>query len=96
MMTTPMGITTPTMSTGLMVNPLDRVMSTHDIVHSSQREQVSLPKEILQPRVISPSSKIIGKGAAIFTDMMETILIAMTPDAQPSKELSPSDNQIKG
>ena len=101
-MTTSMGITPPTVSTGLMVNPLESVMPTHDIAHSSQREQVSLPKETLQHRVVSPSSKIIGEGAAIFTDMMETILnvldqqIAMTPDTQQSKGLSPSDNQIEG
>ena len=75
---------------------------THDIAHSSQREQASLPKETLQHRVVSPSSEIIGEGAAIFTDMMETILnvldqqIAMAPDTPQSKGLSPSDNQIKG
>ena len=75
---------------------------THDIAQSSQRELISLPKENLQHRVISPSSEIIGKGAAIFTDMTETILnvldkqIAMAPDTQQSKGLSPSDNQIKG
>ena len=34
-MTTSMGITPPTMSTGLMVNPLERVMPTHAIAHSS-------------------------------------------------------------
>ena len=85
-----------------MVNPLERVMPAHDIAHSSQREQVSLPKETMQPRVVSPSSEIIGEGAAIFTDMTETILnvldkqIATPPDAQQSKGLSPSDNQIKG
>ena len=54
--TTSMGITPPTTSTGLMVNPLERVMPAHDIAHSSQREQVSLPKETLQQRVGSPSS----------------------------------------
>ena len=102
MMTISMGITPPIVSTGLMVNPLERVTPAHDIAHSSQREQVSLPKETLQPRVVSPSSEIIGEGAAIFTDMTETILnvldkqIAMAPDAQQSKALSPSDNQIKG
>ena len=85
-----------------MVNPLESVMPTHDIVHSSQREQVSLPKETLQPQEVSPSSEIIGEGAAIFTDMMEIILnvldkqIAMAPDTQQSKGLSSSDNQIKG
>ena len=50
-MTTSVGITPPTMSMGLMVNPLDRVMPTHDIAHShsSQREQLSLPIETMQP-----------------------------------------------
>ena len=100
--TTSMGITPPTMSTGLMTNPLERVMSTCDITHSSQEEQVFLPKETLQHRVVSPSSEIIGEGATIFTDMTETILnvldqqVAMTPDALQSKGVSPSDNQIKG
>ena len=101
-MTTSMGITSPITSMGLMVNPLERVTPTHDIAHSSQREQVSLPKETLQHRVVLPSSEIIGEGAAIFTNMTETILnvldqqIAMTPDTQQSKGLSPSDNQMKG
>ena len=100
-MTTSMGITPPTKSTGLMVNPLERVMPAHDIAHSCQREQVSIPKDSLQHRVVSPSSEIIGEGAAIFTDMTETILnaldqqMAMTPDTQQSKGLSPIDNQMK-
>ena len=51
--TTSMGITPPTMSTRLMVNPLERVMPTHDIAHSSQREKVPLPNETLQQRVVS-------------------------------------------
>ena len=90
-MTTSMGITPPTMSMGLMVNPLERVMPAHNVTHSSPREQVSLPKETSQPRVVSPSSEIIGEGAAIFTDMTETILnvldqqVAMAPDTQQSK-----------
>ena len=85
-----------------MVNPLERVMPTHDITHSNQKEQVSLPKESLQHRVVSPSSEIIGEGAAIFTDMTETILnalaqqIAMAPDTQQLKGLSPSEDQTKG
>ena len=100
-MMTSLGITPPVTGTEL-VNPLERVMPTHDIAHSSQREQVSHPKETLQPRVVSPSSEIIGEGAAIFTDMMETILnvldkqVAMTPETQQTKGLSSSDNQIKG
>ena len=77
-MTTSMGTTPPTMGTGLMANPLERLMSPHNITHSSLGEQVSIPKEISQPRVTSPGSEIIGEGAAIFTDMMETILNAWT------------------
>ena len=56
----------------------------------------------MQPCVISPSSEIIGEGAAIFTDIMETILnildkqVAMSPDMQQRKGLSLGDNQMKG
>ena len=98
---TSLGITPPVTGTEL-VNPMERVTPTCDIVHSCQREQVSLPKDALQPCVVSPSSEIIGEGAAIFTDMTETILdvldkqVAMSPDTQQTKRLSSSDNQIKG
>ena len=101
-MTTTMGITPPTRSTGLMVNPLERMTPAYAIAHSSQREQVSIPKDPLKHRVVSPSSEIIGEGAAIFTDMTETILdaldqqVAMTPDTQQLKGLSPIENQMKG
>ena len=51
---------------------------------------------------MSPGSEIIGEGAAIFTDMMETILdvldkqVAMSPSPQQqNKELSSNDNQTK-
>ena len=102
LITTSMGITPPTASMGLMVKPLERVTPAYDIAHSSQREQASIPKDSLKHRVVSPSSEIIGEGAAIFTDMTETILnaldqqMAMTPDTQQSKGLSPTDNQMKG
>ena len=101
-MMTSLGITPPVTGAELMVNPLERVMPAHGTAHSSQREQVSLPKETVQPHVVSPGSEIIGEGAAVFTDMMETILnvldkqIAMAPDTQQSKGLSSNDNQIKG
>ena len=92
-----LGITPPVSGMGLMVNSLESVTPACDTVHSSQREQISLPKETLQPHVVSPGSEIIGEGAAIFNDMTETILnvldkqIAMTPDMQQSKGI-----QIKG
>ena len=86
---------------GIMVSPLERVMPARDIAHSSQREQVFIPKDLSKHRVVSPSSEIIGEGAAIFTDMTETILdtldqqVAMAPDTQQSKGLVPIDNQVK-
>ena len=86
-----------------LINPMERVMPAHDTMHSSQREQVSHPNDTLQLRVVLPSSEIIGEGAAIFTDMMETILnvlnkqVAMSPGSQQQiKGLSSDDNQIKG
>ena len=72
-MTSSLGIPLPVTGPEL-VNPMERVMPTHNIVHSRQREQVSLPKDALQPCVVSPSSEIIGEGAAVFTDMTDTIL----------------------
>ena len=99
--TTTLGIPPPITGPEL-INPMERVMPTRDIVHSSPREQVSLPSDALQPQVVSPSSEIIGEGAAIFTDMMETILnvldkqVAMSPGSQQIKRLSSGDNQIKG
>ena len=51
--------------------------------------------------MVSPSSGIIGEGAAIFTDMTETILkaldqqMAMSSDVQKLKGLSIGDNQMK-
>ena len=32
-----------------LINPMERVMPTRDITHSSQREQASLPNETLKP-----------------------------------------------
>ena len=47
-MTTSIGITPPTMSMGLMVNPLDEMTPAHDIAHSCQREQASIPRDPLK------------------------------------------------
>ena len=88
LMITSVGITPTTSSMGLMVNPLDKVKPAYNIECSSQREHASMTKEPLEHRVVSPCSRIIGEGAAIFTDMTETILntldqqMAMSSDAQ--------------
>ena len=86
--TSSMGITSTTLSVGLMVNPLDKVKPAVDIEHTSQREHVSMTTDPLKHRVVSLSSDIIGEGAAIFTNMTETMLtaldqqMAMSSDAQ--------------
>ena len=101
MITTSLGIPPPLAGPEL-INPMERVMPICDIVHSGQREQVSLTNETLKLQVVSPGSEIIGEGAAIFTDMMETILdvldkqVAMSPGSQQqTKGLSSDDNQTK-
>ena len=100
-MTSSMGITPITLGAGLMVNPLNRAELTSNLEHSSQRESTSMTKDPLEHRVVSPNSKIIGEGAAIFTDMTETILnvldqqMAMSSDVQKLKGLSIGDNQMK-
>ena len=100
-MTSSVGITPITLGMGLMVNPLNRAELAPNLEHSSQRESASMTKDPLEHRVVSPSSEIIGEGAAIFTDMTETILnpldqqMAMSSDIQKSKGLSIGDNQMK-
>ena len=85
----------PPMAGPELINPLERVIPIHGDAHPGQREQVSLTQESLKPRVVSPSSEIIGEGAAIFMDMTETILdildkqIALSPGSeQQTKGLS--------
>ena len=83
----------PPMAGPELINPMERMMPIHGDVHPDQREQV-------KPQMASPSSEIIGEGAAIFMDMTETILdgldkqVAMSPGSQQlTKELSSKDDQ---
>ena len=100
--TTSVGLTPPTLSMGLTVDPLERMMPAHGIVHLGQKEHTSMAKDPLKPRVASPSSKIIGEGAAIFTDMTETILhamdqqLAIPSEIQKPKGIPINDDLIKG
>ena len=48
MTTTSSGIPPPITGPEL-INPMERVMSAHDIAHTSQREQASRPNETIQP-----------------------------------------------
>ena len=97
--TSSVGITPTTSGAGIMVNPLDEVKPTAGREHTSQREHVSMATDPLKCRVVSPSSEIIGEGAAIFTDMMETMLtaldqqMAMSSDTQKPEGI-PSGNDM--
>ena len=72
------------------------------MLHSGQKEHTSIAKDPLKPRVASPSSKIIGEGAAIFTDMTETILdaldqqLAIPSEIQKPKGIPINNDLIKG
>ena len=57
----------PPMAGPELINPMERMMPIHGDAHWDQREQV-------KPQMALPNSEIIGEGAAIFMDMMETIL----------------------
>ena len=92
-MTTSVGITPITSGTELMVNPLEKVKPSSDIEHTNHREHITITEGPLKHRVVSPGSEIIGEGAAIFTDMTETILntldqcLAMSSNAQKAEGL---------
>ena len=100
-MTSSVGITPITLGMELMVNPLNRAELTPNLEHPSQRESASMTKDPLEHKVVSPSSEIIGEGAAVFTDMRETIMnaldqqMAMSSDIQKLKGLSIGNNQMK-
>ena len=97
--TSSMGIIPTTSSASIKVNPLDKVKPTIGREHASQREHVSMTTDPLKCRVVSPSLEIIGEGAAIFTDMTDTMLtaldqqMAMSSDAQ-KPECIPSSNDM--
>ena len=72
-----------------LINPMERMVP----IYSNQKEAVKL-------QLTSPSSEIIGEGAAIFTDMTKMILdildkqVAMSPGSQQhAKKLSPRSDQ---
>ena len=60
-LTTPLGAPTPKAGP-ILTHPMECMMSTHD---GTEKDGLQIPP---------PSSAIIGEGAAVFTDMTETIL----------------------
>ena len=76
-----------------LINPMERTLSVPEDADLQQREQ-------MKPQMASPSADIIGEGAAIFTDMTETILdildkqVIMSPGSQQIiKEIPNKDDQ---
>ena len=97
--TSSMGITPTTLSTGLIVNPMDKVKPTfgNKPLNTRQREYVSMTTDPFRHRVVSPSSEhIIGEGAAIFTDMTETMLNALDQQMAMSSDAQKPEGSISG
>ena len=86
--TTSLGISPP-MAGPELINLMQKMMPIHGDACPGQREQVSLTPETVKPQVASPSSEIIGEGAAIFTDMTDMILGIL--DKQVATSLAPNN-----
>ena len=89
--TTTLGVPTPKAGP-VLINPMERRMPVHGEVSLKQKEKVGT-------RITPPNSEIIGAGAAVFTDMTETILDALdkqvdlSTSPQHAKRLSPKEGQ---
>ena len=74
-----------------LIDSVEKLLPIHDNANLQQREQ-------MQPHAASPKTDIIGEGAAIFTNMTETILDALdkqviaSPGSRP-KEMPHKDDQ---
>ena len=66
-----------------LINPMERMVP----IHSDQKEPVKL-------HITSSSSEIIGEGAAIFTDMTETILDVLDKQVVTSPGSQQHDKEI--
>ena len=80
--TSSVGKTPTALGAGMIVNPMIEMEPTFSDgpLHPNQRKQVPISTDpsMMGHRVASPSSgHIIGEGAAIFTDMMETMLTTL-------------------
>ena len=86
------GMTPTTLSAGVIENLMIRVRPISDSgpPPTNQRERVpaNADSSLMGHRVVSPASSghIIGEGAAIFTDMTETMLIALDQQMTLSTE----------
>ena len=99
--TSSIGITPTTLSTGMTVNPMVgmRLTFNNGPLHTNQRECIPMSTDpsVMGHRVVSPSSgHIIGEGAAIFMDMMETMLAALDQQMALSTEAQKLEGSLTG
>ena len=98
--TSSIGITPTTLSTGVIAKPMIEVRPTFDSgpLHTNQRECVPLTADpsMMGHRVVSPISSglIIGEGAAIFTDMTETMLTTLDQQMALSTEAQKPEGSL--
>ena len=92
------GITPAPSSTGMIVNPKTEVKSTFNgSLYPNQREHIPMGTDLSEMGhwAVSPSSgHIIGEGAAIFTDMTETMLDALDRQMVLSTEVQKPESSL--
>ena len=97
-----MGAASHMLGTGVGVQSKDKEKSHVDIEPLHQNDHVPMTIDPLTNKMVSPSSDIIGKGAAIFTNMTETMLtvldqqLAISSDVPELKEPLKDDNMTIG
>ena len=98
--TSSIGMILMTLSAGVIENPMVRIKPIPDsgLPPTNQKEHVSVSAEpsIMGHRVVSliSSGHIIGEGAAIFTDMTETMLTALDQQMALSGEAQKPEGSL--
>ena len=78
---------------------MDKVKPTfnNEPLHTSQRKYDYMKTDPLRHGVVSPiSGHIIGEGAAIFTDMTETMLTALDQQMPMSSDAQKPEGSLNG
>ena len=71
-----------------LINPMEQLLPTYD-------EAATIQKESRRSRTTPPGSEIIGEGAAVFTDMTETILDALDKQVDTSTSYQQDEKETK-
>ena len=94
------GMTPASLSVGVIENLMVRIRPIPDIgpLPTSQKEHVAVSADpsVIGHRVVSPisSGHIVGEGAAIFTDMTETMLTALDKQMALSNEAQKPEGSL--